>query len=240
MCLRRTGLALGISGAILVLAATWGSAQGPRPAAGSRTRTDPKINERFTKPDLKDLIKRFESDDREIYAKRDEIVAALHLTPGMAVADVGACTGLFTRLFADEVGPSGKVYAVDIAPEFLTHIAANARKRGQVQVVTVLGNQDSTNLPKESVDLVFLSDVYHHLEKPEKTLASIHQALRPGGCLVVIDFDRVEGRSSEFVLKHVRASQADFRKEIAAAGFTPIPTPHPPRFKETFFLRFRR
>ena len=70
--------------------------------------------------------------------------------------------------------------------------------------------------------------MYHHLEKPEKTLASIHQALRPGGRLVVIEFDRVEGKSSAFVLKHVRASQAVFRKEIEAAGFSAIPTPNPP------------
>ena len=107
-------------------------------------------------------------------------------------------------------------------------------------MVTILGSQDSTNLPKKSVDLVFLSDVYHHLEKPEKALASIHQALRPGGRLVVIEFDRVEGKSSAFVLKHVCASQAVFRKEIEAAGFVGVPTPQPPQLKENFFLASRR
>ena len=135
--------------------------------------------------------------------------------------------------------PTGKVYAVDIAPQFLAHIAAEAKKRGQSQVVTVLGSQESTNLPGESVDLVFLCDVYHHLEKPEKTLASIRQALKPEGRLVVIDFDRVEGRSSAFVLKHVRARQDVFRKEIEAAGFWLNPE-NAPAFKENFFLRFRK
>ena len=191
------------------------------------TKTDSKINEPFKKPDVKEFIKKFESDDREVYAKRNEIVAALGLRPGMAVADVGAGTGLFTRLFAEKVGKTGRVYAVDIAPRFLTHIAAEAKKHGQSQVVTVLGSQLSTNLPRESVDLVFLCDVYHHLENPEKTLASIRQALKPDGRLVVIDFDRVEGRSAEFVLKHVRASQDVFRKEIEAAGFWFEPTKNP-------------
>jgi hypothetical protein len=55
-----------------------------------------------------------------------------------------------------------------------------------------------------------------------------------------VEFDRVEGRSSAFVLKHVRASQAVFRKEIEEAGFTPIPTPDPPKLKENFFLRFEK
>ncbi len=88
--------------------------------------------------------------------------------------------------------------------------------------------------------MVFLSDVYHHLEKPDKALASIRRALRPGGRLVVVEFDRVEGRSKAFVLKHVRASQAVFRKEIEDAGFRAIPTPNPPKLKENFFLRFEK
>jgi len=229
-----------VSASIVVLAATWGWTQTTSPVRSSQVKADPKINEPFKKPDVKAYIKRFESDDREPYAKRHEIVAALGLTPGMTVADVGAGTGFYTRSFAKKVGSTGKVYAVDIAPRFLEHIAADAKKRGQTHVMTVLGSQDTTNLPRESVDLVFLCDVYHHLEKPERTLASIRRALKPGGELVVVDFDRVEGRSSEFVLKHVRAGQDVFRKEIEMAGFRWISTPNPPSLKENFFLRFRK
>lgn len=212
----------------------------PAAAGHSHSRIDPKINEPFRNPDLEVFTKRFESPDREVFAKRNEIVAALRLRPGMAVADVGAGTGLFTRLIAEKVGPAGKVYAVDIAPTFVEHIAREAKKHGHNHVVTVLSTQDSTGLPEQSVDLVFLSDVYHHLEKPDKVLASIRRALRAGGNLVVIDFDRVEGRSSDFVLKHVRAEKAVIVKEIETAGFSAIPAPEAPQFKENFFLRFRR
>jgi ubiquinone/menaquinone biosynthesis C-methylase UbiE len=231
-----------MSATVLALAVTGGWTQTPTQTTDSlpKAKADPKINEPFQKPDVKQYIKKFESKDRENYAQRHEIVAALNLTPGLAVADIGAGTGLFTRLFAEKVGPTGTVYAVDIAPRFLEHIAADAKKRRQTHVMTVLGSQDSINLPRESVDLVFLSDVYHHLEKPEKMLASIRQALRPGGRLVVIDFDRVAGRSSAFVLTHVRAGQDVFRKEIEAAGFTLNPIAHPPRLKENFFLRFEK
>jgi ubiquinone/menaquinone biosynthesis C-methylase UbiE len=202
--------------------------------------TDPSINEPFKNPDVKEFIKRFESDNREVFAERNEIVAALGLAPGMAVADVGAGTGLFTRLIADKVGKTGRVYAVDIAASFLAHIAADAQEHGQTQVVTVQASQFATNLPAESVDLVFLCDVYHHLEDPQQALASIRQALRPGGGLVVIDFDRVEGRSADFVLKHVRAGQAAFRKEIEAAGFSIAPAKTSPALTENFFLRFEK
>jgi ubiquinone/menaquinone biosynthesis C-methylase UbiE len=236
--IHRIGLAWVVSASVVVLAATGGWTQ--TQTQTTQSKTDSKINDPFKKPDVKQFVKKFESEDRENYALRHEIVAALNLVPGMAVADLGAGTGLFTRLFAEKVGPTGKVYAVDIASQFLEHIAADAKKRRQDQVITILGSQDSTNLPRDSVDLIFMSDVYHHLEKPEKTLASIHQALRPGGRLVVIEFDRVEGKSSAFVLKHVRANQAVFRKEIEAAGFVGIPTPNPPRLKENFFLRFEK
>ena len=90
------------------------------------------------------------------------------------------------------------------------------------------------------MDVVFLSDVYHHLEIPKKSLASIHKALRPDGRLVIVEFDRIEGKSSAFVLKHIRASQAVFRKEIEEAGFEVIPTRNPPKLKENFFLRFKK
>jgi ubiquinone/menaquinone biosynthesis C-methylase UbiE len=237
---RRLPIVLAVGASLMVLAAIVGRTRGQTPAETRTSKVDPKINAPFKKPNVRDYINKFETESRENYARRHEIVDALGLEPGMAVADVGAGTGLFTRLFAEKVGPKGKVYAVDIAEPFLKHIDAEAKKSGHTHVVTVLGSQDSTNLPAESVDLVFLSDVYHHLEKPEKTLASIHRALRPGGRLVVIEFDRVEGKSSAFVLKHVRASQAVFRKEIESAGFAVIPTPRPPKLKENFFLRFEK
>jgi ubiquinone/menaquinone biosynthesis C-methylase UbiE len=243
--IHRIPTALIVSTVVLAGAWGWTSTQEPAPPAPARpakgqAHTDPKINEPFRKPNVQEYIKKFESESRENYAHRHEIVAALDLKPGMAVADIGAGTGLFTRLFAEKVGPTGRVYAVEIAPPFLEHIAADAKKRGQAQVVTVLGSQDSTNLPEGSVDLVFLSDVYHHLEHPGRTLASIRRALRPGGRLVVIEFERVEGKSSAFILKHVRAGKDVFQKEIEAAGFTPIPTPRAPRLKENFFLQFEK
>ena len=75
------GLALAIGASfVLVERRSGGSASAQAPAAQSKT--DPKINEAFKKPDVKAYIKRFESDDREVYARRHEIVAALGLKTG--------------------------------------------------------------------------------------------------------------------------------------------------------------
>src|SRR5258708_558914 len=73
----------------------------------------PGINKPFENPDLKDFLKKFEGESREIATQAKEIVAACKIKSGMVVADVGAGTGLFTRKFASEVGDKGKVFAVD-------------------------------------------------------------------------------------------------------------------------------
>ncbi|WP_165227142.1 class I SAM-dependent methyltransferase [Aquisphaera insulae] len=234
----------------LVAGAAWagqeGSGKQEKPRAGHEAkdvqggRVDHKINAQFEKADVRDYIKKFESEDREVFARRSEIVSSLGLRPGMAVADIGAGTGLFTRLMADAVGPEGKVYAVDVARNFLDYIAERAKQDGTGQIITVKGSQVSTNLKPGSVDLVFLCDVYHHLEDHEKVLASIRAALRDGGRLVLVEFDRVEGKSSKFVLDHIRADQATFRREIIAAGFGPVPGYHAPRLKENFVAMFKK
>jgi predicted methyltransferase len=211
---------------------------GPRSLPG--TDAPSTINRQFRNPDAVDWSKRFESESREVFNRREAIVKAIGLKPGMTVADIGAGTGLFTRLFADRVGPGGKVYAVDISPAFLAHIDAEAKRRDQPQIETLQGTQHSTNLPADSIDLAYLCDTYHHIEHPEHVLASIRRALRPGGRLVVIDFDRREGISTDFMLKHIRADKARFLAEIRAAGFEPVAVPASPRLAENFFAAFRK
>jgi ubiquinone/menaquinone biosynthesis C-methylase UbiE len=220
-----------------VLCAVRGWGQPPQTAPPA---VNPEINKQFVDPNVQEFIKRFESESREVYARREAIVGALGLKPGMAVADVGAGTGLFTRLIAERVGPRGTVYAVEISAPFLRHIAAQAKARNQPQVKTVRGAQDRTNLPPASVDLVFLCDVYHHVEQPDPWLATIHTALKPGGRLVLIEFDRRKRGASAFVKNHVRADKEVFLDEIAAAGFEPIATRAAPALGENFFQTFRK
>ncbi|MGA2254405.1 MAG: DUF1553 domain-containing protein [Thermoguttaceae bacterium] len=181
---------------------------------------NPGINAPYEKnPDPKTFAASFEVESREVFNLRKEIVAACRLKPGMSVADVGAGTGLFTRLFAAEVAPGGTVYAADIAEAFLNHIAATCKDAGIKNVKTVLCKVDSSELPPTAVDVVFLCDVYHHFEFPAKTLATLHAALKPSGRLVLVDYRREEDKTPQWRLKHVRAGQEVFTREIEAAGF---------------------
>jgi SAM-dependent methyltransferase len=72
---------------------------------------------------------------------------------------------------------------------------------------------NSAVLPTNAVDVAFLCDTYHHFEFLEKTMLSLHRAIKPGGRLVVIDFHRIPGKTPEKMLNHVRAGQEVAEKE---------------------------
>lgn len=179
----------------------------------------PGINDSFRDPDPQEFQGKFEIESREVFARRKEIVAACQLKPGLTVADIGAGTGLFTRMLSDAVGKDGRVIAVDLSQKFLDHIQKTSREAGQQNVETLLCTADSTELPAESVDVAFICDTYHHFEFPFKTMASLHRALKPGGRVILIDFRRVPGKSTDWVLNHVRASQEVFESEVVQSGF---------------------
>jgi len=209
-----------------------------RPLCAQEKSVHPGINKPYENPKAEEFVKQFESEAREVFAHRKEIVASCRIKPGMAVADIGAGTGLFTRLFAAEVGAAGQVYAVDIAPNFVEHIKKTCREAGLNNVKALVCKADSCELPPDSVDLGFLCDTYHHFEFPEKTLATIHRALRKGGRMVVVEYRRVEGKTPDWLMKHIRAGQEVFRQEIEAAGF--ILVEEDSSLKENYLLRFER
>lgn len=198
----------------------------------------PGINKQFQNPDVKDFVGKFEGESREVFAKRKEIVAACKLKDGLAVADVGAGTGLFTRLFAVEVGDKGKVYAVDIAPKFIEHIEETCKKAGLKNVQGIVCKPNSTELPENSVDRVFICDTYHHFEFPIKTMDSIHRALRDGGQVIVVDFQRIPGKSRDWILNHVRAGQETVEKEIVSCGFKKVGEEK--MLEENYVMRFEK
>lgn len=207
-------------------------------SASSERNVNPDINRHYEDPNVTQWQGVFEREGREIWDQRNEIVRHLRLQPGQAVADIGAGTGFFTLLMAQQVGPKGRVYAVDIAKNFVDAIVHRAKDLELSNIVGVINDQHSVQLPPNSIDLVFISDTYHHFEYPKSMLHSIHSALKPGGDMVIIDFRRVAESSSSWVLGHVRAAEHQVIKEVEASGFE---TTEELDFMQTqYYLRFRK
>ncbi len=211
-------------------------------AAGAAWAQDksvaPGINQPFIDRPFEAWADSFHREGREVFDKRNEIVAASQVKPGMTVADIGAGTGLFARLFSNAVGAGGKVYAVDVTRSFVDNMMVNVRKEGFTNIIGVVNTPKDVPVPAGSVDVAFLSDVYHHFEYPQAMLRAMLTALKPGGTLTVVEFDRIEGVSSPRILEHVRQDQATLIREAEAEGFKLI---EEKRFmKQNYFLRFAK
>jgi predicted methyltransferase len=111
----------------------------------------------------------------------------LGVGPGSVIADIGAGNGPDAWVFADIVGPDGKVFAEEIDKAKVERVAADAEKRGLSQVEAILGKPDDPCLPADAVDMAFMHFVYHHITQPREMLGAIWKSLKPEGLLVIVD-----------------------------------------------------
>jgi ubiquinone/menaquinone biosynthesis C-methylase UbiE len=141
--------------------------------------------------DVAAYIAALEEPDRDAWQKPHEVMQALAVRPGATVADIGAGSGYFTLRLAHHVGPTGRVYAVDVNPGMIRHLDERIRDAGLSHVTTILAPPDDPRLP-EPVDLVLIVDVWHHIEDPDVYLEKLKTSLKPGGRIVMIDFHKDE------------------------------------------------
>lgn len=227
---------------LTVLLGMWMGASCLRAQETPAKSVKPGINKAFLDKDLdvQSFVDKFEVESREIFRARQRIVNAIGLKPGDRIADVGTGTGLFIEPFSEAVGKDGWVFATDIAIKFLDRAEKRIEMKSLANASAVLSGEDDIRLPPNSVNTVFVCDVYHHFEYPKQSLYSIHRALKPGGQFIVIDFERIPGVSREWTLGHVRAGKDEFRSEIESAGFEFIEEVDVEGFEENYFLRFKR
>ncbi len=111
------------------------------------------------------------------------------LASGSTAVDVGAGIGYFSVPAADLVGPTGKVYAADILPEMLADLRAALPGAHASRLETVTSTEYSVPLPDQIADVVLLSFVAHEVDEPERLIQECSRLLKPGGRLLVLDWD---------------------------------------------------
>jgi ubiquinone/menaquinone biosynthesis C-methylase UbiE len=159
------------------------------------------------------------------------LAAWLEIRPGARVADLGAGDGTFAVALARAVGSTGHVYATEIDDQRLAEIGRAAAKAGISNITVIRGAASKTNLPEGCCDAVFSRVVYHHLTDSAAINSDVFRALRPGGRLVVIDFE--PGSIMDWIGRPDTAARHGGHgtpketvvKEVTSAGFQLIREP---------------
>ena len=131
-----------------------------------------------------------EDPSRDAYQKPHEVLSALGLQPGEVIADIGAGSGYFTFRMAHHVGDNGRVYAVDVSPDMILHINRRIRELKVKNVISILADPDDPLLSDATVNRFFFCDSWHHIENQKKYLTLMKRMLKPGGQVVMIDFQK--------------------------------------------------
>lgn len=156
---------------------------------------------------------------RDAWQHPEEVMDALGVHRGSAVADVGSGEGYFTFHLADRVGPTGHVYAVDIVQSHLDLIQREAAREGLKQISTILGAPDDPHLSPNSLDFALAVDTYHEWHAYTAMLHHLFLALKPGGIFGLMDGAAPAGHPRDYYYERHRMPEQMERTEVVAAGF---------------------
>jgi ubiquinone/menaquinone biosynthesis C-methylase UbiE len=156
--------------------------------------------------------------EREREEHPEKAIAALHLTPGMNVGEIGAGTGYYALRIAKQIVPGGTYYANDIQSGMLARLQANAAAQRVTNLKTIHGSQEETGLPSGTLDYVLMVDVYHELSEPQMILRSIAKALKPDGQLALLEFRKEDPKVP--ILPQHKMSTKEAVAELSAEHYT--------------------
>jgi protein-L-isoaspartate O-methyltransferase len=129
---------------------------------------------------------------RDAWQRPHDVIDLFSIEPGQVVADVGSASGYFAWLLSRAVGGEGKVYAVDVdatACDFMRRRLEH-EPPPHPNVHVVQSRVDDVTLDPGSIDHALLADAEFFVVHDDVTracLASLYQALRPDGRVVVIE-----------------------------------------------------
>jgi len=190
-------------------------------AFGASGQVAKQANEGYKTPEGRETVaKSLSAADRDEKQKPRELVAAMSLKPGMAVADIGTGTGYMLPYLSEAVGAQGHVLSEDIFPDFLEKAKNTAQQHKLANVEFIQGSETDPGLPENGVDVVLALDSYHHWNYPDKMLAALHRELRDGGRLVIVEYyKRPEAMPGGRAMQHIRLDAPDVIKEIESNHF---------------------
>ncbi len=110
---------------------------------------------------------------------------------GMHAADFGAGSGFYSMLLAKIVGPSGRVYAIDVQKDMLERLKKTASKEGILNIEVIWGDVEKiggSKLREGAVDRAIASNVLFQIDDKKNFVIELKRILKPGGKVLVVDW----------------------------------------------------
>lgn len=132
------------------------------------------------------------AEDRIERFDRYELLRSLGVSEGKAMADLGCGPGFFTLPASELVGPTGKIYAVDVQQEMVDDLRTRLAQQGATNVAVRRSSELEPSIPQRSVDLALLAFVLHEIDQRSSFLLAAKRLLREGGRIAVIEWEKIE------------------------------------------------
>lgn len=196
---------------------------------GQSADTSPQVSEDIFLA-VSNLYRLPEDRERDAGRKPGEVLTFYGVHEGMSVYEVGAGSGYYTDLLSLIVGQNGRVFAQHSKSSWDNAKAGFSKRfspRGNV--VPYIGEREKLKLPDNSVDMVMVSLIWHHMQYgesgenlPEQTKVFLENSLRllkPGGVLAIIEHEAVQGSNRAEAAGWHRSPRQMTIDDISAAGF---------------------
>lgn len=173
---------------------------------------------RFDEPEK--YATRWNDPERDSWQHPEEIIAALNLSPGAVVADIGAGTGYLVAHLSRAVGEGGEVVAIDVEESMIQYLAKKKADLGPAKITPRKVSSESPALGKETVDGVVTLNTWHHISGRDAYAKKVLAGLKPGGRFVVVDFlvdESIEGPPMK-----MRLEAETIVGELQGAGFSRV------------------
>ena len=189
-------------------------------------RGDPITSDLYSDAETKDLP----ADAVAVSLGCGNTTALIQLEPGQVVLDLGSGGGIDVLLSAKKVGPSGKVYGLDMTDEMLALARENQRKAGATNVEFLKGTIEAIPLPENSVDVIISNCVINLSTDKDAVVREAFRVLKPGGQFAVSDVV-VRGHVAPDIRRNMELwvgciagalEEGEYDSKLRAAGFADV------------------
>lgn len=190
-------------------------------------------NHHMNKSSFEDLVNNFESADRDEWQKPNEVIRFLGDLKNKSIIDIGAGTGYFEFKMKE---PSAKIIAADVDDRFIKYINDRITKEKSSNITARKAEYEKPPVSEKEADIVFMVDVYHHIENRKDYFSMVKKGLKPNGEMVIVDFKK--GDFEQGPPNDMKIEPQIVINEMELAGFNLV-TKDTTTLKYQYLLKFK-